>query len=189
MRPNDFFALSPLPALPASSFSSSSPPSSSTSTGAVPAGRKTVVATSHGGRSIPNTVEGRESSWNFADRLVRLCADACGPNGFPHLELAEASGATFSAMSYAGSGSGGGNGGHQEQLSSSSSTAFAHDQHKRVLLKQYLESKLGLADEVRSRAPSSSSSSATSVATSVVTVGFRDILIKLKRFRFYSQQE
>jgi hypothetical protein len=37
--------------------------------------------------------------------------------------------------------------------------AFAHDQHKRVLLRQYLESMLGLADNVL-RAPSSSSSAA-----------------------------
>ena len=41
--------------------------------------------------------------------------------------------------------------------------AFAHDQHKSVLLRQYLESVLGLADDVL-RAPSSSSSvAATSV--------------------------
>ncbi len=42
--------------------------------------------------------------------------------------------------------------------------AFAHNQHKRVLLRQYLESMLGLADDVL-RAPSSSSSEA---ATSVM---------------------
>ncbi len=42
--------------------------------------------------------------------------------------------------------------------------AFAHDQHKRVLLRQDLESMLGLDDNVL-RAPSlSSSAAATSVA-------------------------
>jgi hypothetical protein len=53
-------------------------------------------------------VEGRESSLDFTDRLMRLCVDAFGPNGLPRLELAEASGATFSATSYAGRGGGGG---------------------------------------------------------------------------------
>ncbi len=41
--------------------------------------------------------------------------------------------------------------------------AFAHDQHKRMLLRQYLESVLGLADNVL-RAPSSSSSAAATSA-------------------------
>ena len=40
-------------------------------------------------------VKGCESSWDFGDQLMRLCVDAFRPNGFPHLELAEASGATF----------------------------------------------------------------------------------------------
>ncbi len=53
-------------------------------------------------------VEGCESSRDFADWLMRLCIDAFGPNGFPHLELAESLGASFSAMLYAGSGGGGG---------------------------------------------------------------------------------
>jgi hypothetical protein len=42
--------------------------------------------------------------------------------------------------------------------------AFAHNQHKRVLLRQYLESVLGLADDVL-RAPSSSSSAAATSVT------------------------
>jgi hypothetical protein len=51
---------------------------------------------------------GLESSRDFADQLMRLCVDASGPNGFPRLELAEASGVMFSVTSYAGSGGGGG---------------------------------------------------------------------------------
>ncbi|KAL3777866.1 hypothetical protein ACHAW5_003392 [Stephanodiscus triporus] len=158
-RPNDYFALSALPSLPLSSASSSS-------TGAAPSGRRrAVVATSYEGESRLIAVDDRESSQDFADRLMRLCVDAFGPNGFPRLELAEASGATFSATSYAGSGVGVGGGGVQQEQSSSSSSAaaaaFAHNQHKRVLLKQYLESVLGLADDVRARAPSSLSSAAS----------------------------
>ncbi len=57
-------------------------------------------------------VECRELSRDFADRLMRLCVDAFGSNGFPRLELAKASGATFLATSYAGRG---GSGGHQGQ--------------------------------------------------------------------------
>lgn len=126
-RPNDFFTLSLLPLPP-------------TSRG-VGVGRRTVVATSFGGESRLVTVDDRESTQDFANRLMRLCIDAFGPNGFPRLELAEASGATFSATSYTGSGDGGGG----EQESSSSSTAALS--HKRALLKQYLESVLGLADD------------------------------------------
>ncbi len=157
------------------------------STGAVLAGQRTVAVTSHGGRSRLIAVEGCESSRDFADQLMRLCANAFGPNGFLRLEVAEALGATFLAPLYMGSGGSGG-GGQQEQLSSSWLTAFAHDQHKRMLLKQYLKSMRGLDDDVRSRAPSSSLLLATSVAAAA-TVGFRDILIKIKRLRFYSQQE
>ena len=42
--------------------------------------------------------------------------------------------------------------------------AFAHDQHKRVLLRQYLESVLGLADDVLRAPLSSSLAAAMSVA-------------------------
>jgi hypothetical protein len=52
-------------------------------------------------------VDGRKSSGDFADWLMRLCIDPFGPNGFPCLELAEALGATFLATSYVGSGGGG----------------------------------------------------------------------------------
>lgn len=133
-RPNDFFTLSLLP-LPHTSLR----------------GKRAVVATSYGGESRLVTVDDRESKQDFADRLMRLCIDAFGPHGFPRLELAEASGATFSATSYTGSGGGGGG----EQESSSSSTAALS--HKRALLKQYLESVLGLADDARARSSSSSS--------------------------------
>ncbi len=62
-RPNDFFTLSPLP-LPSSSSSSSS------------TGRRTIVATSYGDELWLIVVEDRESSQDFADRLMRLCIDA-----------------------------------------------------------------------------------------------------------------
>ncbi len=39
---------------------------------------------------------------------MRQCVDASGPNGLPHLELAEASGVMFLVMSYSGIGGGGG---------------------------------------------------------------------------------
>jgi hypothetical protein len=61
--------------------------------------------------------------------------------------------------------------------------AFAHDQHKRVLLRQYLESVLGLADNVL-RAPSSSSSvAATLVAAakesaSGAAAGMNNVLLQ-----------
>ncbi len=45
---------------------------------------------------------------------------------------------------------------------SSSSIAFAHDQHKCVLLRKYLKSVLGLADNIL-RAPSLSSSAAATL--------------------------
>jgi hypothetical protein len=53
---------------------------------------RSIVATSHGGQSRLIAIEGRELSWDLADWLMRLCVDAFGPNGFPLLELAEASG-------------------------------------------------------------------------------------------------
>ena len=140
-RPNDFFTLSLLPLPPISRA----------------VGKRTVVATSYGGESRLITVDDRESTQDFADRLMRLSIDAFGPNGFPRLELAEASGATFSATSYTGSGGGGGG----EQESSSSSTAALS--HKRALLKQYLESVLGLTDDARAWVSSSSSPQRTPV--------------------------
>jgi hypothetical protein len=51
-------------------------------------------------------VESLEPSQDFMDRLMRLCVNAFGSNSFPHLELAEALGATFLATSYVGSGGG-----------------------------------------------------------------------------------
>lgn len=63
---------------------------------------------------------------NFADRLLKLATDAFGANGFPRLELAEALGATFSATSYVGP----------------EPTAGRQD-----LLRRYLESVLGLAED------------------------------------------
>ena len=100
---------------------------------------RSIVATSYGGeaRLISCHVE---TPQDFADRLIKLCIDAFGSNGFPRLELAEALGATFSATSYVGP----------------EPTA-----HKRVLLKQYLESVLGLRDDVSLRLSSSESTSGT----------------------------
>ena len=118
-RPNDFFTLSPLPPLPPPSSSTGAASAASPSTAS--GGRRTVVATSYGGESRLIAVDDRESPQDFADRLMRLCIDAFGPHGFPRLELAEASGATFSATSYAGSGGGGGDGGGDRQEPSSSS--------------------------------------------------------------------
>jgi Vam6/Vps39-like protein vacuolar protein sorting-associated protein 39 len=62
---------------------------------------------------------------DLADRLMRLAIDAFGANGFPRSELAEAVHASFTSTSYVG----------PEATS-----------HARLLLKQYLEAVLGLAD-------------------------------------------
>jgi len=86
---------------------------------------RNVVATSYGGEARLVSVR-VETPQDFADRLIKLSIDAFGSNGFPRVELAEALGATFSATSYAGP----------------EPTA-----HKRSLLKQYLESVLGLATD------------------------------------------
>jgi hypothetical protein len=135
--------------------------------------RRTVVATSYGGESRLIAVEDRESSQDFADRLMRLCIDAFGPNGFPRLELAEALGATFSATSYAGSGGGGGDRG---EPSPSSTTAFAFSHHRRMLLRQYLESVLGLADDLQTKVPSSS---ATTSANGMNGSSMGDVLLRV----------
>ena len=119
-RPNDFYTLCTLP---------------------IPANRvgvlsRTVVATSYGGEARLLSIQ-PESSQDFADRLIKLCIDAFGANGFPRLELAEAMGATFSATSYTG----------PEPTS-----------HKRSLLRQYLESVLGIGSEGSSLRRTGSSS-------------------------------
>jgi hypothetical protein len=55
--------------------------------------------------------------------------------------------------------------------------AFAHDQHKRVLVRQYLESVLGLADGVL-RAPASSSSAAAKESASGAAGGMNNVLLQ-----------
>lgn len=144
-RLNDFFTLSTLQSLPSFLVVNSQNHS--------PEGR-TFVATSYGGESRLICVHDTESSQDFADRLMRLCIDAFGSNGFPRLELAESLGATFLATSYGG---GGGIGAQQELSSSSVSTTTLMQYHqKRTLLKQYLECVLGLADDILERVLSSS---------------------------------
>lgn len=66
-----------------------------------------------------------DTAQDLADRMMRLSIDAFGANGFPRSELAEALNASFTATSYVGP----------------EPTANA-----RLLLKQYLEAVLGLAD-------------------------------------------
>lgn len=157
-RPNDFFTLLPLSAPPSGRW------------GGATVGRRTVVATSYGGESRLITVDDRESTQDFADRLMRLCIDAFGPNGFPRRELAEVSGATFSATSYTGSGVGGGGG----EQASSSLTTLAHSNHKRALLKQYLECVLGLADDAQARAPFPPTLSPQRTAGDIVSLQLSD---------------
>jgi len=132
-RPNDFFALSSLPS-----------PNNVMN--------RNLVATSYAGeaRLISCHVE---TPQDFADRLIKLCIDAFGSNGFPRLELAEALGATFSATSYSGP---------------------EPTVHKRLLLKQYLESVLGLADDLSLQFSSSSSSSGTSRGKGDVSIVISD---------------
>jgi hypothetical protein len=149
-RLNDYFTLSPLQSLSLNANNNHNNHES-----------RTIVATSNGGESRLISIHDTESPQDFADRLMRLCIDAFGSNGFPRLELAESLGATFLATSYGGSG---GVGGVQQELSSSSSsmtTSTLMQYHqKRTLLKQYLECVLGLADDIRERVVSSSSSAA-----------------------------
>ncbi|KAL7551985.1 hypothetical protein ACHAWF_015197 [Thalassiosira exigua] len=111
-RPNDFFVLS---ALPHPSPSDRRP---------ISGGTRDIVAASYGGEARLISVR-PESSQDAADRLVRLCVDAFGANGFPRLELAEATGATFSAASYMGA------------------PVSEPSPGRRGLLRQYLESVLG----------------------------------------------
>ncbi|KAL3795905.1 hypothetical protein HJC23_002176 [Cyclotella cryptica] len=86
-----------------------------------------VLATSYGGEARVVLCR-EESSQDFADRLLKMSTDAFGANGFPRIDLAEALGATFSATSYVGP----------------EATAV-----KRVLLRQYLEAVLGIAEDIR----------------------------------------
>ena len=85
---------------------------------------RTVVAASYGGEARLVSIR-PDGPQDFADRLLKLSIDCFGSNGFPRLELAEALGATFSATSYVGPEPTG---------------------HGRGLLRQYLESVLGLDD-------------------------------------------
>jgi hypothetical protein len=72
---------------------------------------------------------------------MRLCVDAFGLNSFPHLVLAEASGATFLATIVRGE--------WRWQWPAGAVVVFLVDGvNKHMLLKQYLESVLGLADDV-----------------------------------------
>ena len=135
-RPNDYAMLSSLSLLLPNNNNNNNTKNNSS---------RNIVATSYGGeaRIITTNVE---SSQDFADRLMKLCIDAFGSHGFPRLELAEALGATFSATSYVGGGG---------PVGGESTTV-----HKRIiLLKQYLESVLGLMDDISLRFLSSSSSS------------------------------
>jgi hypothetical protein len=150
-RLNDYFTLSTL-----QSFSSTLALNANNSNSQE---NRTIVATSYGGESRLISIYDTESSQDFADRLMRLCIDAFGSNGFPRLELAESLGATFLATSYGGSGGGG----VQQELSTSSMTTTTLMQYhqKRTLLKQFLECVLGLADDILERVTSSSSAVVT----------------------------
>lgn len=90
-------------------------------------GLRQIVATSYGGESRLISCH-EENSQEFADRLIKMSIDAFGVNGFPRLELADALGATFSATSYVGP----------------EPTTL-----KRSLIREYLESMLGLSDDIR----------------------------------------
>ena len=96
-RPNDFFTLQALP------------------------NRKVVVGSYSGEARLLSFRE--DTMQDLADRLVKLSIDAFGSNGFPRAELAEATGATFSATSYVGA---------EPSVGA------------RNMLKQYLETCLGL---------------------------------------------
>ncbi len=54
--------------------------------------RRTIITTSYSGDSRLIAIINCKSPQDFADRLMRLCINAFGPNGFPRLELAKASG-------------------------------------------------------------------------------------------------
>ncbi|KAL9179220.1 hypothetical protein ACHAXT_008510 [Thalassiosira profunda] len=113
-RPNDFFALVALPSL--------SPDGGARSARS----ERSVVAASSSGAARALLLR-PESSQDFADRLIKLCIDAFGPDGFPRKEAAEALGATFAAASYTGN--------REASVG------------KRGLLRRYLEGVLGLADD------------------------------------------
>jgi len=117
-RPNDFFSLTSLPCPTRNTNSSRD---------------RTIVATSYGGEARLLSIQ-IETPQDFADRIIKLSIDAFGPNGFPRLELAEALGATFSATSYVG-------------LGVVEQTSLSMGVQKRMLLKSYLESVLGLGQD------------------------------------------
>ncbi|KAL7543620.1 hypothetical protein ACHAXR_012918, partial [Thalassiosira sp. AJA248-18] len=130
-RPNDFFTLCTLPS--PSSLPYNNNKYNNAMMGNVGGGSnnsRNIVATSYGGESRLLTIQ-PETPQDFADRLIKLCIDAFGTNGFPRLELAEALGATFSATSYMNVQGVG--------LAEEPATSY-----KRGLLRQYLESVLGL---------------------------------------------
>lgn len=86
--------------------------------------KSTILAVAYSGVTKVVDIGIVDSSQDMADRLLRHSMDAFGPNGFPRAELAEAIRPSFPATSYVG-----------EAASNS-----------KLLLKQYLEAVLGLAD-------------------------------------------
>jgi hypothetical protein len=148
MHPNDYFILLLLPLLPSPWSSTGATTAAASSSG----GGRTVVTKTYAGKSRLIVNDNCKLPQDFSRRLMRRCIKAFGPHGFPCLELAKASCTMFLAMSYTVS-----SGDWQEplsmlSLSSSSSMAFAHNQHRCVLLRQYLDGVLGLAEDGHLRA-------------------------------------
>jgi hypothetical protein len=146
-RPNDYFELQwlhPPPRqsvlnqhrdfLPSSTMSSTSSSSSSSLSHHHPC---SLVAISFSGEGKVLAVAG-DTPQDHADRLVRLCIDALGANGFPRAEVAQAVNASFTATSHVGI-----------VTTENSSTLL----RARSALLQYLEAALNLTDFASGASP------------------------------------
>ena len=139
-------------------------------------GRRTDVAMTYAGKLRLIATDNCQPPQDFANQLMRLCINAFGPHGFPRQELAKMSGTTFLAKLYTVSSAN-----RQEPsskslmllLSSLSTLAFTHNQHRHVLLRQYLEGVPGLADDGKAWAARSLHSSlpVTAAANVMASVG------------------